>query len=103
MTTTPSIPDSLPDGLEAYARSPDFTPETIPGKLQENHSTKPGTWGLIHVLEGRIHYRLEAPRTGGRDVAAGDTVVIEPEVLHRVAFVDPGRFFVEFYRQASLP
>lgn len=92
------IPNSLPDGVSAYARSPDFTPDNLPEKLQSAHSVKDGTWGLIHVLEGRILYTLEAPAHGSREVAAGETVVIEPQVPHRVSFVEPGRFFVEFHR-----
>ena len=92
------IPDRLPAGSEAYGRSPDFTPETIPAKLQAAHATKPGTWGLLHVLEGSLRYTLEAPHSGERLVGAGEKVVIEAEVPHHVAFVTPGRFFVEFYR-----
>lgn len=91
------IPMALPAGVTAYSRTPDFTPENIPEKLRAAHSTKPGTWGLLHVLEGRLLYRLEAPRQGERHLAAGDTVVIEPTIRHHVAFIEPGRFFVEFY------
>jgi hemoglobin len=92
------IPERLPAGYETYGRSPDFTPDNLPAKLQAAHSTKPGTWGLLHVLEGRLRYTLEAPHAGERLVGAGERVVIEAEVRHRVAFVEPGRFFVEFYR-----
>jgi hemoglobin len=92
------IPAALPAGVTAYSRTPDFTPENIPDKIRAAHSTKAGTWGLLHVLEGRLVYQLEPPRQGERRLAAGDTVVIEPTVLHRVAFIEPGRFFVEFYR-----
>lgn len=100
MTEIPEqkIPEHLPTGFEAYGRSPEFTPENLPAKLQAAHATKPGTWGLLHVLEGRLRYTLEAPRTGERLVSAGEQVVIEAEVPHHVAFVEPGRFFVEFYR-----
>lgn len=96
-----SIPKTIPPGLAAYGRSPDFTPETLPAKLQAAHSTKAGTWGLLHVLEGKILYRLEPPHSDQQLTAAGETVVIEPGVLHRVAFVEPGRFYVEFYRAAD--
>jgi hemoglobin len=92
------IPDELPAGVEAYGRSPDFTPDTMPPQLRSAHSTKAGTWGLLHVLEGAVDYQLESPNEGERTVAAGGTVVIEPEIRHHVAFREPGRFFVEFYR-----
>jgi tellurite resistance-related uncharacterized protein len=95
------IPTALPAEFEAYGRSPEFTPGTLPTKLQAAHSTKAGTWGLLHVLEGKIRYQLEAPYEGEQVAAAGETVVIESQVPHRVAFVEPGRFFVEFYRKAG--
>lgn len=97
-----SIPKKLPIGFAAYSRSPDFTPETLPAKLQAAHATKPGTWGLLHVLAGMVLYRLEPPHSEEQLVAAGETVVIEAGVLHRVAFVEPGRFYVEFYRSSDL-
>lgn len=95
------ILDRLPAGFEAYARSPEFNSESLPAKLQAGHATKPGTWGLLHVLEGVLLYRLEPPRTDERLVKAGETVVIESEVAHHVQFVEPGRMFVEFYRRAD--
>jgi hemoglobin len=95
------IPNQLPPGLEAYGRSPDFTTDTLPPRLQSAHSTKPGTWGLLHVVAGRVRYVLEAPRSGEAVAAAGETVVIEPEVAHHVEFVEPGSFFIEFHRVAK--
>jgi len=92
------IPSELPPGLAPYARSPEFTPETIPAKLQAAHSTKAGTWGLLHVLAGSVRYTLEPPREGEVVASNGQTVVIAPQVEHHVAFVEPGRFYVEFWR-----
>ncbi|EKS31195.1 MAG: DUF1971 domain-containing protein [Afipia felis] len=92
------IPDRLPDGFAAYGRSPEFNSEGLPPKLQAGHATKAGTWGLLHVLEGALLYKLEPPHQDERLVRAGETVVIESEVAHRVRFVEPGRMFVEFYR-----
>ena len=95
------IPKELPSGLEAYGRSSDFTPDTMPARLKAAHATKAGTWGLLQVLEGKIRFQLEAPFEGEQFAAAGDTVVIESEVPHHVEFVERGRFFVEFYRPAK--
>jgi hemoglobin len=98
-----SIPEMLPAGFLAYGRSAEFTPENLPEKLKAAHSTKAGTWGLLRVLEGKILYRLEPPHAGERIAAAGENIVIESEVRHRVAFIEPGRFYVEFYRASPLP
>lgn len=94
----PAIPVQLPGGLQSYSRSPDFTPETLPAKLRAFHATKAGVWGLIHVIEGTLRYRLEAPRIGEVLAKAGQAVVVEPAVSHRVEFVEPGRFYLEFFR-----
>jgi tellurite resistance-related uncharacterized protein len=96
------IPNELPAGREAYGRSPDFTPDNLPARLQTAHSTKAGTWGLLHVLEGKILYQLEAPFEGNQLAAAGEKIVIASQVPHHVKFVEPGRFFVEFYRSPEL-
>jgi hemoglobin len=96
------IPKEIPPGLEAYARSPDFTPDDLPPRLQTAHSTKAGTWGLLRVLEGKILYQLESPYEGEQLAAAGECIVIESEVPHHVEFVERGRFFIEFYRRADM-
>lgn len=88
----------LPDGFESYGRSPDFTSDNLPAQLRSAHSTKPGTWGLIHVLEGKIRFQLEPPHQGEQVASSGETIVIESEVRHHVEFIEPGRFYVEFYR-----
>lgn len=96
-----TIPLHLPPGLEAYSRSPDFMPDTLPAKFRGFHATKAGVWGVIHVIDGALRYRLEAPYVGEVVATAGETIVIEPAVRHRVEFVEPGRFYVEFFRSAE--
>jgi hemoglobin len=96
-----SIPKELPAGYESYSRSPDFTSDNLPARLQAAHSTKAGTWGLLHVIEGKIRFQLELPRQGEQVASAGETVVIESEIPHHVEFIEPGRFYIEFYRAAG--
>jgi len=87
----------LPPGLTAYRRTPEFDQDTVPAGLLRGHSTKAGVWALIHVLEGRLAYRILEPE---------ETVVLEPghppgvvvpQQLHEVAPLGPVRFFVEFH------
>lgn len=91
----------LPDDAKAYARSPDFTSDNLPEKLRSAHATKAGTWGLLHVLEGRVRFETEPPRSSVQEAASSETIVIEPEVRHHVTFIEPGRFFIEFYRRSG--
>ncbi|MCB5191178.1 DUF1971 domain-containing protein [Methylobacillus arboreus] len=96
------IPTQLPRGLEAYKRTPEFTPDNLPAALQSQHSTKPGVWGLLHVLEGQVIYHLASPHEASAIADAGEHIVIEPEIVHWVEFGIPGRFYVEFYHAAPL-
>ena len=51
----------LPAGVSAYKRTRDFDQLSIPDALRKDHSTKPGVWGVIHVLAGRLRYIVEPP------------------------------------------
>ena len=69
--------------------------------LLKAHTTKQGTWALIHVLEGRLVYKIVEPgRPPSNEVLTPTTPpgVIEPAILHEVAPLGPVRFYVEFYR-----
>ncbi len=91
----------IPVHCAAYKRTIDFTSSSIPKALTANHSTKPGVWGLIHVLEGQLRYVVEAPLAAESLVVPGRPGVIVPEVLHRVIPEGQVRFFVEFHRRAT--
>lgn len=91
----------LPSGYQPYKRTSELTTGSIPEALQRQHSTKPGVWAVIHVLEGRLRYIVEAPLAREQSLEAGDRAVIVPEVLHRVAPEGEVRFFIEFHRRGA--
>ena len=88
--------DSLPSGLAAYRRTPVFDQDNLPPGLLHNHSTKAGVWALIHVLEGRLRYRITKPPSETM-LTPGTPGVVLPQQLHEVEPVGSVRFFVEFY------
>jgi tellurite resistance-related uncharacterized protein len=93
---------ALPSGLEAYKRTPIFTEATVTAGLLKDHSTKAGTWGLIHVEAGTLRYCITDPRRSPSflDLAAGEQPgVVEPTIIHRVEPLGPVQFWVEFHRQ----
>jgi tellurite resistance-related uncharacterized protein len=103
----PTAPaERLPDGLEPYSRTATFTQETVPAGLLKDHSTKVGSWGLIHVEEGVLRYPVTDP---GRVPVARELTqesgpgVVEPTILHHVEPVGPVRFHVEFLRTPARP
>ncbi|MES3029386.1 MAG: DUF1971 domain-containing protein [Pseudomonadota bacterium] len=94
----------LPPEVRPYSRTPEFTEASVPAALRKAHTTKAGAWALIHVLEGRLAYRIEDPRrTPSERILTPETPhgVIEPTILHSVEPLGPVRFFVEFHRREA--
>lgn len=92
---------SLPAGLEPYKRTPSFSDTTIPAGLLSDHSTKDGTWGLIHVEEGTLRYVISDERRPPAErllTPETEPGVVEPTILHRVEPVGQVRFHVQFHR-----
>lgn len=88
----------LPDGVREYKRTAVFDEHTLPKGLLADHSTKPGVWGVIHVVAGALTYIVEPPHASEQRVAAGETAIVVPEQRHRVRPEGPVRFFVAFHR-----
>jgi tellurite resistance-related uncharacterized protein len=94
---------ALPAGVAPYKRTPTFTEATVPAGLLHDHSTKEGTWGLIHVEAGRLRYLVTDPtRPPEEAILAPDAPpgVVEPLILHRVEPLGAARFHVEFLRRS---
>lgn len=92
----------LPADVRPYSRTREFTEDTVPAALLGAHTTKEGAWALIHVLEGRLVYRIEDPRREASEtILTGQTPpgVVEPTIRHSVAPLGPVRFYVEFHRR----
>lgn len=97
-TPMPTLPDTLPPGLERYGQSPVFTPDNLPKALTTSHMTRSGTWGLLRVESGVLRFTLATEPATQVVLTAEQCVVIEPDVPHYVAFELPGSFQIEFYR-----
>lgn len=92
---------ALPDGLQAYRRTPEFDASSIPDGLRKAHSTKRGVWAKIKVLEGQLRYTVHPPLAQAFLLAPENTGIIVPEVLHHIDPLGPVRFYVEFYKRIS--
>ncbi len=91
----------LPQNAKPYRRTDVFTEHTTPPGLLKAHTTKEGAWALIHVLEGRLLYRVIDPRRLKSETVLtpqSGQGVVEPTILHEVEPQGPVRFFVEFHR-----
>ncbi|WP_235506697.1 DUF1971 domain-containing protein [Altererythrobacter sp. Root672] len=95
-----------PDGLRTYKRTATYTEDSIPAGLLKDHATKEGTWGLIHVEQGKLRFlvtddrrplieRILTPET--------DPGLVEPTILHHVEPLGQVRFHVEFLQRDEMP
>ena len=91
----------LPPKAVSYQRTREFTQSTVPAGLLRRHTTKPGVWGCIQVLEGSLRYRILEPTLEEHVLTQEQPGVVEPEVPHEVEPLGPVRFFVEFLRVAD--
>ncbi|MDQ8732308.1 DUF1971 domain-containing protein [Bradyrhizobium sp. LHD-71] len=90
---------SLPSGLKAYKRTPVFDQDTLPAGLRRAHRTKPGVWALIHVIEGRLLYRVAEPPCE-IELTPGKPGIVRPDQPHEVEPLGAMRMYVEFYNAA---
>jgi tellurite methyltransferase len=88
----------MPSGHVAYRKSATFTADKIPAGLLSKHTTKAGVWARLEVLSGSIAYVVEGATEARHVLGAGESVVIVPELEHRVEALGPAEFYVEFYR-----
>lgn len=92
---------NLPPDVNPIRRTREFTELSAPKALLRSHSTKPGTWGKIVVLEGSLRYRILEPEIEEFELDAKRPGIIEPEIRHEIALRAGARFYIEFYGQAA--
>ncbi len=88
----------LPPDVVRYRQTREFSESTLPDALRHRHTTKPGVWGRICVLEGSLRYRILAPMREEHVLSVELSGIVEPEVPHEVQPLGQVRFFVEFLR-----
>jgi tellurite methyltransferase len=87
----------IPEDFKAYRKTAEFNQRTIPQSLRRDHSTKPGVWAKIQVIEGKLSYRIDA--LGAQfELSPGVPGIVIPETRHYVEAIGSARFFVEFYQ-----
>jgi len=85
-----------------YAASPVFDEQNLPDALRSDHRTKPGTWGLLRVLDGAVRLIFLDPPTEHL-VTPDNPSIIPPQATHYVMPLGRMRMQVEFYRERPSP
>jgi tellurite resistance-related uncharacterized protein len=89
---------TLPENVQHYKSTPEFTADSVPQALQRDHTTAAGVWGRIVISEGALRYCIEEPEAEQHMLSPGTVGIIEPRMAHHVEIIGPVRFCVEFYR-----
>jgi tellurite methyltransferase len=87
----------LPERFIPYQQTPVFTEQSVPARLQKDHSTKAGIWAKIVVTEGKLRYCLDSLDVK-MELSENHPGIIVPEVPHRVELIGRVQFFLVFYR-----
>jgi len=82
--------------LAPYKSTPIFDENTLPLGLRKEHRTKPGVWGVIRVLEGRLRYRVLDPVSETLLDPEHPGLVL-PDQPHFVEPLEAMRMRVDFY------
>jgi len=81
---------------EPYRSTPTFDETTLAAALHREHRTKPGVWGVVRVLEGKLKLSfVEPPEV--LIVSPGSPGLLLPDQPHFVETVGTMRMQVEFY------
>ena len=89
---------ALPSHAVPYRRTQEFSESTLPAALRRRHTTKPGVWARIRVVEGSLRYRILEPETEEHVLSPDAPGVVEPTTPHEVEPLGRVRFYVEFLR-----
>ena len=83
--------------VRPYHTTSVFNAESLPEALRREHRTKPGVWGIIRVLEGKL--LLHFPNRPTQELSADTPGLIAPQEMHWVEPVGAMQMQVEFYRE----
>ncbi|WP_263322161.1 DUF1971 domain-containing protein [Endozoicomonas sp. Mp262] len=86
----------LPSSVTPYKKTTIFTSDNIPKAFLKEHSTAPGTWGILHIIEGTLIFCDD--ETGQEYPLAKDKkMVIAPTKRHHLKLSGYAEIYVEFY------
>jgi tellurite resistance-related uncharacterized protein len=82
--------------IAPYRSTAVFDETTLPVALRREHRTKPGVWGVIRVIEGKL--RLQFADADDEQVLTPDQPgLVRPEQVHCVEPMGRMRMQVDFY------
>lgn len=87
-----------PASVTPYKHTSVFDENTLPAGLRQEHRTKPGVWGVIRVLDGRLRYQVIEPASEVV-LEPGRPGLVLPDQPHLVEPLGSVRMQIEFYNE----
>ena len=84
--------------IAPYRTTQVFDETTLPAGFRQEHRTKPGVWGIILMLEGRLRFQVLDPASEVI-LDPGHPGLVWPDVVHLVEPLGPLKMRLEFYKQ----
>jgi truncated hemoglobin YjbI/tellurite resistance-related uncharacterized protein len=94
--TAPRRPTAAPRSYRPYQITPAFDEASLPDALRRAHHTKPGTWGVIRVLLGKLKLHVGDP-AGVMQLSRMRPGIVLPEQPHWVEPLGAMRMRIEFH------
>ncbi len=89
----------LPADVVAYKRTKSFNQNSVPDALKNDHTTKAGVWGKLHIESGKLIYVVTEPgEEESTELDSSRVGIIVPEQKHHVRIDEDVEFYVEFYK-----
>jgi len=86
----------LPANLRFVRTSPEWNERSLPTGLRRSHRLGNGTWGRIHVHQGRLQFSMASQPPLHHELVRGEEQAIPPEMDHEVRPVGSVRFSLDF-------
>ena len=87
----------FPDNLTPYRKTAIFDKAFLQRLGPTSYTTKVGSWGLIHVLEGVLIYTIEHPVSQRHKITRDKKGVIPPDTSYNITTTENVQFYVEFF------
>lgn len=96
----PTTPENTPpeSSPKPYRSTPVFDQASLPAALQREHRTKPGVWGVVRVLEGKLKLTYVEPPSE-MIVSPERPGLLLPDQPHFVEPVGNMKMRVDFYAE----
>ncbi len=86
----------LPTTLRFVRTGPEWDEHNLPAGLRRPHRLGTGTWGRIHVRDGRLLFAIASQPPLEVELVPGTEQAVPPEMDHEVRPLGPVRFSMDF-------